>query len=213
MMQAFYPTEYMHLFLTDPRVKKEMQRMSGLFGTPELDKAFKGIRTALTYCASLVHPKQSVGKVCENLGILDDGQIPARIQEAFSKFSQTCQEASERALSLGATANAVGMIYPRDRLVSKSALLYHFLTGLECLFIFKLMTRDFQKRYGYKVISYQYDGLVTVGEIPEQAVHEVKENHPAKDYIKLVEKPFVSERELLDLGIILKAHKASTEYV
>ncbi|BAZ19114.1 hypothetical protein NIES4071_109990 (plasmid) [Calothrix sp. NIES-4071] len=51
-----------------------------------------------------------------------------------------------------------------------------------------------QTKYNYEVTSNQHDGLVTIGEVPKEAVQEAKE-HFSIAYFDLVEKEICSKGE------------------
>ena len=70
----------------------------------------------------------------------------------------------------------------------KRKLAAFFLQGVEAGYIhwITILSKDF----GYEVLSNQHDGVVVLGEIPEEAMQIAKQRSGLK-YAELVEKPFL----------------------
>ena len=64
----------------------------------------------------------------------------------------------------------------------------HVLQGLESFYVHTLATLG--DRYGFRVVSNEHDGLVTLGTVPEAAIQEARQAC-AMPYVELVEKPFL----------------------
>lgn len=85
--------------------------------------------------------------------------------------------------------------YYKDKLSTlKRRITAFFLQGTEAAFIHTLSTKEMQTKYNYEVTSNQHDGLVTIGEVPKEAVQEAKE-HFSIAYFDLVEKEICSKGE------------------
>lgn len=72
----------------------------------------------------------------------------------------------------------------------KRAMAAHLLQGREAMFIHSLVLLSRTEGYDFEVISHEHDGIVTIGEIPDEAVETVKDDTQMQ-YVKLEEKPFL----------------------
>lgn len=71
----------------------------------------------------------------------------------------------------------------------KRALAAHMLQGREALFIHSLVLLSRLNQFDFEVVSHQHDGLVTIGEIPQEAIDLLKQDS-AMEYVQLEEKSF-----------------------
>ena len=78
----------------------------------------------------------------------------------------------------------------KHRPFAMANLMAHLLQGLEAEFIahVTLLSRD----YGVKILSNQHDGLITLGEIPEEAIARARTASVLRNGL-LVEKPLISK--------------------
>jgi hypothetical protein len=65
--------------------------------------------------------------------------------------------------------------------------------GFERAFVMSLIRSSI--KYGYRVVSDEHDGIITVGEIPEDAIEEAK-NVADFDNAVLVEKDLAGEEDI-----------------
>lgn len=90
--------------------------------------------------------------------------------------------------------------HPRQREAVKRKLAAHVLQAREAQFIHSLTALG--PKYGFRPMANEHDGLITMGEIPQDAVEEAAANCLVEGPI-LVEKPIIEEEKVPDLLEIL----------
>jgi hypothetical protein len=122
-------------------------------------------------------------------------QMLTRLRQSLKGLTQPLKQwqtlLCQRVEADGHLTNATGLKRSWASFQSnRGAIVAHYLQGLEAFYIHTLTT--LADEFGFQVIGNEHDGLITIGEIPIEAINKANQL-TGINYLELREKPFCSK--------------------